>query len=76
MIFCDLGLEGMNGLDVARKIRANPALNDTLLVALTGYTSDYDKELAKESGFDLYVAKPFQIATIEEILAKVQAAAG
>lgn len=76
VIFCDLGLEGMNGLDVARKIRANPALNDTLLVALTGYTSDYDKELAKESGFDLYVAKPFQIATIEEILAKVQAAAG
>lgn len=73
IIFCDLGLEDITGFDVAKRIKGNAKLKDTLLVALTGYTSASDKQRAKQSGFDLHVAKPFQIATIEGILAEFSA---
>lgn len=71
VIFCDLGLEDITGFDVAKKLKANAELKDIFLVALTGYTSKKDKERAEKSGFDVHVAKPFKIATIEEILARI-----
>lgn len=74
IIFCDVGLEDISGLDVARQIRKSPKLKDTFLVALTGYASKQDKLRAKQSGFDLHVAKPFKLATIEHIVANYTAA--
>ena len=52
----DLGMPGMDGNELARRIRA--ATGDTLLVALTGYGRKYDRDRALASGFDHYFVKP------------------
>jgi CheY-like chemotaxis protein len=64
----DIGLPGMNGYEIARKIRANSVLDDVILVAVTGYGMDSDVKAAKDAGFDEHVRKPVDIRTIEEIL--------
>jgi signal transduction histidine kinase len=57
-LLCDIGLPGMSGYEVARVLRAEPALSDTLFMALTGYGTSEDRAAALEAGFDLHLAKP------------------
>jgi CheY-like chemotaxis protein len=57
-VLLDIGLPGMNGYDVARRLRASPAHKDMRIVALTGYGRDTDLRLAKEAGFDDHMVKP------------------
>jgi CheY-like chemotaxis protein len=64
----DIGLPGMNGYEIARKVRENSVLDDVILVAVTGYGMDSDVKAAKEAGFDEHVRKPVDLRTIEEIL--------
>jgi CheY-like chemotaxis protein len=54
----DLGLPGIDGLEVARQIRAGEAGRRLTLVALTGYGSDSDRARTHEAGFDLHLIKP------------------
>jgi signal transduction histidine kinase/ActR/RegA family two-component response regulator len=54
----DIGLPGMDGYELARRMRARPDLADTRLVALTGYGRDTDRARALDAGFDLHMAKP------------------
>ena len=68
VILCDIGLPDMDGYQVARAIRADPALDGITLVALTGYAGPEDIAKAKEAGFDLHVAKPPSIERLEQIL--------
>ena len=49
VIFCDIGLPGISGFDVAKKIREDPSLKDVYRVALTGYAGNNDIELAIKS---------------------------
>jgi signal transduction histidine kinase/ActR/RegA family two-component response regulator len=66
VIICDIGLPGgLDGYGVARAIRADPALERTPLVALTGYASSEDRERAREAGFDGHFGKPTHV---EELL--------
>jgi signal transduction histidine kinase/CheY-like chemotaxis protein len=69
VVLCDIGLPDMDGHDVARALRANPATASAILIALTGYASPQDKEQATLAGFDLHLAKPLRIAGLQEILA-------
>ena len=69
MILCDIGLPGMDGYDVARRLRADKTLASTYLVALTGYALPEDLARAKEAGFDEHIAKPASLERIEEVLA-------
>jgi two-component system CheB/CheR fusion protein len=64
VILCDIGLPGMDGFQVARRIRAHPALREVRLIALTGYAQADDVEKALESGFDLHLAKPPGVAAL------------
>ncbi|MCG2592338.1 ATP-binding protein [Ramlibacter sp. XY19] len=57
-LLCDIGLPGMSGYDVARELRTDPGMADTLFMALTGYGTAEDKAAALEAGFDLHLAKP------------------
>ncbi len=68
IIFLDIGLPGESGYDIARKLRhyLNP---QPILVALTGYGQDDDKQRAIEAGFDFHLTKPVSIAELEKILA-------
>ncbi len=70
VILCDLGLPDIDGYEVARRIRADPALEGTLLVALTGYTQPEDQRRAAEAGFDAHLAKPASLGDIEELLSR------
>ena len=71
VILCDIGLPGMNGYEVVRRFREHESLRDTVLVALTGYTSEADKKLATQAGFDFHIAKPPSVERLREILAQL-----
>ncbi len=69
VVLCDIGLPGMDGYEVARAMRADPALRETTLVALTGYAAPEDIARSREAGFDSHLAKPPTLEKIEEALA-------
>ncbi len=54
----DVGLPGMDGLEVARRVRNNPDLDTTYLIALTGYGQPADRAAAHAAGFDEHLVKP------------------
>jgi signal transduction histidine kinase/ActR/RegA family two-component response regulator/CHASE3 domain sensor protein len=58
VVLCDIGLPGLDGYEVARKIRADPRLSSALLVAVTGYATLADQQRAAAAGFDEHIAKP------------------
>ncbi len=74
VVFCDIGLPGMNGYDVARSFRADPALRDATLVALSGYGTPDDVAKARAAGFDLHVTKPADRARLEQVLHNLDSA--
>jgi len=75
VVFCDIGLPGMDGFDVARAFRADSTLRGAYLVALSGYALPEDVLRASEAGFDQHLAKPPSLERLEQILAHVPAAA-
>lgn len=68
VVLCDIGLPDLDGYDVARELRSDPELRSTILIALTGYASAPDRELASFAGFDLHLAKPLKLAELTRIL--------
>lgn len=58
VILCDLQLPDIDGIQIARAIRANPDLSATPLVAVTAYAMSGDRERALAQGFDGYISKP------------------
>ena len=66
--FLDIGLPHMSGYDLARGIRKLPAGALTVLIAVTGWGQEKDRQLAFESGFDHHMVKPVRFEQIEEIL--------
>ncbi len=69
LVFLDLGMPGMNGFEVAAKLRALPGGADRLLVALTGWGSDEDRTRTLDAGFDMHLTKPVDLEAIEALLA-------
>jgi CheY-like chemotaxis protein len=65
----DLGLPSLDGLEVARRVRAAPAGRHVLLIALTGYGAPADREAAAACGFDGFLVKPFEPQQFEALLA-------
>lgn len=72
-IIIDIGLPDCSGYDVARSLREQPAFSDTLLIALTGYGSERDRQRARESGFDHHLTKPVDFTTLRALLGRDQA---
>lgn len=66
--FLDIGLPGMDGYEVARRLRALAGQGVLRLVAVTGYGQDKDKEAAAAAGFDLHVTKPVEPADLAKLL--------
>jgi PAS domain S-box-containing protein len=71
VVLCDIGLPEMDGYEVARTLRADPELGTVGLIALSGYAQPEDVEMASEAGFDVHLAKPPSIDTLERALAEV-----
>jgi len=66
--FLDIGLPGLNGYDLARALRQLPPLQPTVMVAVTGWGQQKDRQLAFEAGFDQHLVKPVSFEQIEAIL--------
>jgi CheY-like chemotaxis protein len=65
----DIGLPGMDGYEVARRLRANPDLAGVTLCALTAYTpSGFDRPRPQQSGFDHHFIKPVRVETLTRLL--------
>jgi PAS domain S-box-containing protein len=64
----DIGLPGMNGYEIARRLRAEYGQR-IKLIALTGYGQEQDKARAKEAGFDYHLTKPPQLEVLKDLLA-------
>lgn len=64
----DIGLPGMDGYEVARRMRADPLLCGVRLVALTGYGQADDRRRALEAGFDAHLVKPVEMRRLMEAL--------
>ncbi len=71
VVFLDIGMPGMNGYDVARAIRDDRRLDQPLLVALTGWGGESDRQRTSDAGFDLHLTKPVDLDAIEKMLASV-----
>jgi PAS domain S-box-containing protein len=64
----DIGLPGMNGYEVARRIRERPELRDVVLVAQTGWGQDDDQRRSWDAGFDHHLVKPVKRDTLERLV--------
>lgn len=69
VIFLDIGLPGMSGYEVARKLRAMPALSDVHIAAVTGWGQEEDRRRAREAGCDSHFTKPLSPSALEDLLA-------
>jgi CheY-like chemotaxis protein/two-component sensor histidine kinase len=73
--FLDLGMAGLSGLDVCRRIRAEPWGKGVVVVALTGWGQPEDRQRSADAGFDHHLVKPAPLEALTEILAAVRPAA-
>ena len=73
IILLDLSLPGMDGLALARKLKADPATRMIPIVALTSYPEDFSYPQAMSAGCDAYLEKPLSTRTLPNVLAKLVA---
>ncbi len=69
MVLLDIGLPGMDGYEVARRLRTLPQVRGALLVAQTGWGQEEDRRKSREAGFDHHLVKPVDPAVLREVLA-------
>jgi CheY-like chemotaxis protein len=58
VVLCDIGLPGLDGYAVARRLRGNPATAQARLIAVTAYGRDEDRRRSHEAGFERHLVKP------------------
>lgn len=67
IVLLDIGLPGLDGYEVATRLRAAPSTTGALLVALTGLSDDGDRRKAHDAGFDEFLTKPAGAADLERL---------
>jgi two-component system CheB/CheR fusion protein len=68
-VFLDLGLPGMDGYEVARRLRLRANDSRPLLVAVSGYGRDEDRRRSRMAGFDHHLVKPAELSVLRSALA-------
>lgn len=71
LILMDIQLPGMDGLELTRRIKQDPAHRDILVVALTAYAMKGDEEKAYHAGCDAYVSKPIDTTELPRKIARL-----
>jgi two-component system, sensor histidine kinase len=69
VVLIDLGLPGLDGYQLARALRADPAAKTTALIAVTGYGQADDRRRSKEAGFDAHLVKPVSHHVLSSVIA-------
>ncbi|MCE9604105.1 MAG: response regulator [Planctomycetia bacterium] len=75
LVLLDIGLPGLSGYEVAKRLRERPRLAPIYLVALTGYGQSEDRRRSLDAGFDDHMVKPVSVKVLEEIFPHVLPAA-
>jgi two-component system cell cycle response regulator DivK len=73
VILMDLQLPGMDGLELTRKLKSDPRTSRIVIIALTAYAMKGDAARAYEAGCDGYAAKPIDVKTLPDLVARVVA---
>jgi PAS domain S-box-containing protein len=71
VVLLDIGLPGLNGYEIAKRMRQQPVLRNIVLVAITGYGQEIDRQRSQEAGFDHHLVKPADFGKLQQILASV-----
>ncbi len=71
VMLLDIGLPELDGFEVAKRIRQQDALHNIVLVAMTGYGLEKERQRSQEAGFDHHLVKPADFGILEQILAAV-----
>ena len=75
VVFLDIGMPGMDGYEIAGRMRAMPPEPPVTLVALTGWGQDDDRKRVLGAGFDHHLVKPAQIEALQSLLESIQSRA-
>jgi len=68
VLLLDIAMPGMDGCELARQTRRHASLDDSLLVAVTGYADEVHRRLGRAAGFDRYLSKPVEPSVMEQLL--------
>jgi PAS domain S-box-containing protein len=72
LVVLDIGLPGMNGYEVARRLRQQPRFRKTVLAALTGYGQEEDRRRSADAGFDRHMTKPVDPEELRQLVAEAE----
>jgi len=72
VVLLDIGMPGMDGFEVAKRIRQQPEFEHITLIALTGWGQDDDRRRTREAGFDHHLIKPADIAALQSLLISLE----
>ena len=69
LILMDIQLPGMDGLELTRRLKADVATKDIVILALTAYAMKGDEDKARAAGCDGYIAKPIDVGSLPGVIA-------
>jgi CheY-like chemotaxis protein len=72
LVLLDIGMPGMDGYEVCRRLRQHSATEKAILIALTGWGLEEDRQRALQEGFDDHLIKPVEFDTLVNLLAKLE----
>ena len=72
LVLMDIGMPGMTGYDVVKKMRENPALNSTVFAAQTGWGEEQHRKNSRDAGFDHHLVKPVSMKHLQDLLADIK----
>jgi CheY-like chemotaxis protein len=68
LILMDIQMPGMNGLELTRRLKADPSTRDIVVLALTAYAMKGDEHRAREAGCNGYIAKPIDTRSLPAVV--------
>jgi CheY-like chemotaxis protein len=71
VVLLDIGLPGLDGYQVAERLRADPAMAGVTLIAASGYGQEEDRRRSMEAGIDRHLVKPVDLKELQDLLALV-----
>jgi PAS domain S-box-containing protein len=70
VVLLDVGMPGLDGYEVARRLRERPDTKDLVIIAVTGYGAEGDRRRARAAGFDHHLTKPVDVASVEDLMTR------
>ncbi len=69
-VLLDVGMPGMDGYEVARRLRQRPGTKDAVIIAVTGYGAEADRRRGRAAGFDHHLTKPVDLASVADLITR------